>query len=71
MTVNERKELFNQIHALVIQGKNADKMNEQQFRKIVEYGNKIIDEHDCKREVVDLVNSILACFDGKEQYDKE
>lgn len=67
MTTKVRKELFKQVLPLINQGKNADKMSDDQFIKIVKYANQIKNGYDRDKLVVDLVDSILACMDDKEQ----
>lgn len=69
MDVDTRKNLFNDVFPLINQGKNADKMTEEQFVKIVKYANQVKDKNNRDKLVVDLVDSILACMDSKEQID--
>ena len=73
MNTETRKKVFYEIYSkiflLIKQGMNAGKMKEEQFIKMVEHANKIKNKYGRDKLVVDLVDSILACMDSKEQID--
>lgn len=69
MDIKARKKLFYEIFPLIKQGMNARKMTEEAFVEMVDFANKIKNKHGRDKLVVDLVDSILACMDSKEQID--
>ena len=68
MTIRERKKILNTAVSFIQKYNKLEKMNDEDFEKLIFSVNKITDAEPC-RECRELFLAILACFGKADQED--